>query len=125
MSEDKLKKVDRDKLPLFYRLILKIPVAEFLEGCSSGVFWAIIVPLFCFFEFFLSMFLLLYFSFPINVILTSIIPVAVFLVFTRISLERFISWWNLNIGEASKWDVEKTMEEYFVLLKKNKDEKKE
>ncbi|MGQ9507622.1 MAG: hypothetical protein ACUVTB_07215 [Candidatus Bathycorpusculaceae bacterium] len=50
--------------------------------------------------------------------MTSIIPVAVLIIFIRISLERFINWWNLNIGESSfKWNVEKTLQEYLALLK--------
>jgi len=118
MNKDELK-IDRDKLPWFYRLILKIPGADFLESSSSGIFWSIIVPIFLTLEFFLSIFLLVFFPFPINIILTSTIPVAVLLIFIRINLERFINWWDLTFGESGvKWDVEKTMQEYLALLKK-------
>jgi len=125
MDKSELKKVDRRKLPWFYRLILKVPGADFLEGSSSGIFWGIIVPIFLTLEFFFSIFLLLFFSFPINIILTATVPIAVLLIFIRISLERFINWWNLMLGESGfKWDVEKTMQEYLALLKE-KEKKKE
>jgi hypothetical protein len=118
MSEQKLKKIDKSKLPFFYRLILKVPGANFIESASSGIFWAIIVPIFLVLEFFLNFFLILLFPFPINMVLTSIIPVAVLIIFVRISLERFINWWNLNVGESSfEWNVEKTMQEYLAMLK--------
>jgi hypothetical protein len=123
MSEEK-KKIDKSKLPFFYRLILKVPGANFLESSSSGIFWGIIVPIFLVLEFFLSIFLLLYFPFPINIVFTSIIPVAILIIFVRISLERFINWWNLNVGEGSfKWNVEETIQEYLAMLKRK--EKKE
>jgi hypothetical protein len=80
------------------------------------------VPIFIVLEFFLNLFLLLYFPFPINIVLTSIIPVAILIVFIRISLERFINWWNLNIGESSfKWNVEETMQEYLTMLNKKEE----
>jgi len=122
MSEQELKKIDKSKLPFFYRLILKVPGANLIESASSGIFWAVIVPIFIVLEFFLNLFLLLYFPFPINIVLTSIIPVAILIVFIRISLERFINWWNLNIGESSfKWNVEETMQEYLTMLNKKEE----
>jgi hypothetical protein len=122
MSEQKLKKIDKSRLPFFYRLILKVPGANFLENSSSGIFWGIVVPIFLVLEFFLSLFLLLLFPFPINIVLTSIIPVAVLMIFLRISLERFINWWNLNVGESSfKWNVEETMQEYLAMLKEKEE----
>jgi len=123
MSEQKSEKIDKSRLPFFYRLILKVPGANFLESSSSGVFWGIVVPIFLVLEFSLNLFLLLFFPFPINIILTSIIPVAVLIIFVRISLERFINWWNLNVGESSfKWNVEKAMQEYLAMLKKKEKE---
>ena len=122
MSEEKLKKIDKSKLPFFYRLILKDPGANLIGNASSGIFWAIVVQIFLVLEFFLNLFLLLYFPFPINIVLTSIIPVAILIVFVRISLERFINWWNLNVGESSfKWNVEETMQEYLAILNKKEE----
>ena len=124
MNESKLKEVDRNKLPLFYKLILKIPGTDFLES-SGGIFWSIIIPIFLSLEFFSSLLLLVYFPFPINIILTATIPTIVFVVFIKISLERFLNWWDLTFGESRfKWNVEKTLQEYLSLLKK-KEEKNE
>ncbi|MGB9740993.1 hypothetical protein C0195_01175 [Candidatus Bathyarchaeota archaeon] len=118
MSSQDLNEIDKTKLPLFYRLILKVPGVDFLVSSSSGIFWAIIVPIFLILEFFLNFMLLILFPFPINIFLASIIPVAILLVCVRISLERFINWWNLNVGNNFKWDVEQSMQEYLTLLKK-------
>jgi hypothetical protein len=121
MSEGKLKKIDRDKLPLFYRLVLKIPGTDSLEN-FGGILWSIIVPIFLVLEFFFDIFLLLFFPFPINVVLTPIIPVAVFIVFVRINLGRFINWWNAAVEESGfEWNVEKTVQEYLSLLEKKKE----
>jgi hypothetical protein len=121
MSGQELKKIDKSRLPFLYRVILKVPGVNFLESSSSGIFWCIIVPTFIVLELFLNLFLLIYFPFPINIVLTSIIPVAILIIFTRISLERFINWWNLNVGESSfEWNVEKTIQEYLLVLKGKK-----
>jgi hypothetical protein len=123
MSEQEFKKIDRDKLPLIYRLILKVPGAEFLENCSSGIFWAIVMPVFLMIEFFLNMFILIYFRFPLNIILASIIPTTIFLIFVRISLQRFINWWNSEVAsQGFKWNLEEKIQEYLAMLK-NKEEK--
>jgi hypothetical protein len=122
MSEQESKKIDRDKLPLIYRLILKVPGAEFLENCSSGVFWAIVVPVFLMIEYFLNMFILVYFRFPLNIILASIIPTTIFLIFVRISLQRFINWWNSEVAsQGFKWNMEERMQEYLAMLKKKEE----
>lgn len=121
MSEGELKKIDRDKLPLFYRLVLKIPGTDSLEN-FGGIFWSIIVPIFLVLEFFFDIFLLLFFPFPINVVLTPIIPVAVFIVLVRINLGRFINWWNAAVEKSGfEWNVEKTVQEYLSLLEKKKE----
>jgi hypothetical protein len=123
MSEQKFKKIDRDKLPLIYRLILKVPGAEFLENCSSGIFWAIVMPVFLTIEFFLNMFILVYFWFPLNIVLALIIPTTIFLIFVRISLQRFINWWNSEVAsQGFKWNLEEKIQEYLAMLK-NKEEK--
>jgi uncharacterized protein YacL len=118
MSESKLKEFSRDKLPWFYKLILKIPGTDFLES-SGGIFWGIIIPIFMTMEFFLSLFLLLLFPFPINVFLAGIIPIAILIIFIKISLERFINWWNSVFRKSYfELNIEKTVQEYLNLLKK-------
>lgn len=121
MNESELKKVDRNKLPWVYRLILKIPGTDFLET-TGGIFWGIIVPIFGALEFMLSLILLVFFPFPINIILTGIIPTILFIVFIRISLERFLKWWDSAFGKSGfEWNVEERLQEYLTMLKKKKD----
>jgi hypothetical protein len=123
MSDEELQKIEKTKLPWFYRLILKIPGANFLEGTSSGVFWILVVPFFLASEFFTSLLLLIFLPFPINLVLASLIPAVVLLIFVRINLERFINWWNGNFGKPFEWNMEKTMREYLASLKKKNEEK--
>jgi len=123
MEKQELKRLNIDSLPWFYKLLLKIPMANVFEGASSGIFWAIIVPCFLAVEFFLSIFLLVYFVFPINIIIAGMIPATIFLIFVRISLERFINWWNGSIDTGFKWNVERMAQEYIDSLKPKEEEK--
>ena len=119
-KEDALRRIEAKDLPWFYRLILKVPGTDLLES-AGGIFWGFLVPIFLIGEFFLSLYLLLSFSFPVNVILTSTIPALSLALFVKISLKRFINWWNATFEEPGfKWDVEKAVEEYVNLLKRRK-----
>jgi hypothetical protein len=123
MSESEVREISKRELPWFYRLILKIPGAEFLEN-AGGLFWAIIVPVFLIMEFFLSLFLLVSFPFPANVVLVSVIPSATLVLFVKITLKRFINWWNANFGESRfEWNVEKALDEYLSMLGKEQEGK--
>lgn len=120
MSESEVQKVSRNKLSWFYRLILKIPGTDFIES-SGGIFWGIVVPVFVVLEFLLSLYLIVSFPFPANIVLAGIIPTAVLIIFIRISLGRFLHWWNSTFGESRfEWNIEKTLEEYYTLLEKKK-----
>jgi len=124
MNENKSKEFSMDKLPWFYKLILKIPGTDFLES-AGGIFWGIMVPIFMSLNAYLTLFLLVFFPFPINVILIATIPITILLIFIKIILERFINWWNSVFGKSRfEWNVEKAVQEYISLLKK-KEEKNE
>lgn len=103
-----------------HRLILKVPGINLVES-ASGVFWAIIVPLFIFVDFLMNLYLLMWLPFPVNVALVGIIPAIVLLVFLRVGLERFINFWNLNFVRSSlEWNVKEKAKEYVNLLKKQR-----
>jgi hypothetical protein len=123
MEKQELKQLNKDSLPWFYKLLLRIPMANVFEGASAGIFWAIIVPCFLSVEFFLSIFLLVCFAFPINIIIAGIVPATIFIIFVRISLERFINWWNASIDTSFKWNVERMTQEYVDSLKPGKEQK--
>lgn len=124
MNENKSKEFSMDKLPWFYKLILKIPGTDFLES-AGGIFWGIMVPIFMSLDAYLTLFLLVFFPFPINVVLIATIPITILLIFIKIILERFINWWNSVFGKSRfEWNVEKAVQEYVSLLKK-KEEKNE
>ena len=123
MDGDKPKEITVKKLPWFYKLVLKIPGTDYLES-AGGLFWGILVPTFLILEFFLSLFLLVYFTFPTNVILILVIPLSTFAMFVKITLKRFINWWNANFGKSGlEWNIGKTLQEYVDLLKRQNKEK--
>jgi len=118
--EEEFKRIEENDLPWFYRLILKVPGTDFLES-AGGIFWGILIPIFLIAEFFLGLYLFIAFTFPINIILTSSIPTLTFILFVKISLKRFINWWNATFRESGfKWDVEKTVEEYINMYVRKK-----
>jgi|Deesub1362B_J571_1020462.scaffolds.fasta_scaffold00360_10 hypothetical protein len=120
MDNDDLKKIDVKELPWFYRLALKIPGTEYLDK-TGGIFWTIGITTFIFLEFFLSLFLLMYFPFPLNIALTLTIPFAILLAFVKITLKRFLNWWNAVFGGSSfEWNVDRVLEDYISLLEKQK-----
>jgi len=120
-----LQGIDRDKLPWFYRLILKIPGVSSVED-ASGVFWGIIVPVFAMVDIWLNLYLFFALRLPINVIVIGIVPITVLIIFIRVSLERFINFWNLTVRKShSEWIIEETVQEYITLLKKKVDKKEQ
>ena len=123
MDGDKLKEITVKELPWFYKLVLKIPGTDYVES-AGGLFWGILVPTFLILEFFLSLFLLVYFTFPTNVILILVIPLSTFAMFVKITLKRFINWWNANFGKSGlEWNIDKTLQEYVDLFKRQNKEK--
>ena len=127
-SEVKTGKIDTRDMPLFYRLILKLPLPslDFLPDVSHGIFWAVIMPIFVVLESYLGLFLLVAFSFPTNIVLVGVIPGIILLFFLRIQLERFINWWNATIAQQGfEWNVEKATREYLDLQKNHKSKKNE
>lgn len=116
--------INLKELPLSYRLILKVPGVDRLESVS-GVFWALVVPLFIFVNFMVNLYLFMGFAFPYNYLLVSIIPIVLLLVFLKIGLKRFINFWNLNfVRSRLDWDVRKLTKDYVNLIRKQDKRKK-
>lgn len=110
--------IDRAKLPLLYKLVLKVPGVRFLES-ASGVFWALIVPLFLFINMLASLFVLVNLPFPSNILVAAVTPIAALLIFVRISLDRFINFWNSTISRSYfEWNIDRTIEEYIGIIKR-------
>ena len=121
-KEGKLERIDRDKLPIFYRIILKIPIPEISTGVNipSGIFFAIVLPIFMFLDFFLNIYFLISFSFPVNLILFFAVPIAILVVFVRVTADRFINLWNSSVvGGFAQREIKEVLAEYLA-LRKNK-----
>lgn len=123
-KEEKPKKLG---LSVFYRLLLKLPKLslESLPQTFHGVFYSIILPIFVFLNFLLTLAFLVFFPFPINLVLTCVVPVMVFLYFAKSMVERFISWYQATFGKPMEWNVKKAADEYIALLEKQKSKKNE
>jgi hypothetical protein len=125
-QEVKLQRIDRDKLPLFYRILLKIPIPAIglSVNIPSGIFFAIILPIFLFLDFFVNIYFLIGFSFPVNVILFCIFPFTILVIFIRINLNRFIDLWNSSVvGGFAPREIKEVLKEYLA-LRENKGKKK-
>ena len=127
MSQDgKLQRIDRDKLPLFYRLILRIPIPTISTSVDipSGIFYAIILPIFLFMDFFLNIYFLIVFSFPVNIVLFCVVPVAILVIFIRLTADRFINLWNSSVvGGFAQREIKEVLKEYLA-LRENKGKEK-
>ena len=122
-KNQKLKRIEEEDLPILYRLLIKIPLKSLRS--SSGIFWALVCPILLLLNFFFDFFILVYFSFPINVILALAVPAVVFILFVRIILERFINWWNnFVVSGYVKRDVEEVLDEYITLIGRNEESEK-
>jgi hypothetical protein len=120
-QENRIERIDRKRLPLFYRLVLKIPVPAIITSVNipSGIFWAIIFPIFIFLDFFLNIYFLIAFSFPDNVIMFCVVPVVILLIFVRLTADRFIDWWNSAVvGGYTPRELREVLEEYGALRKR-------
>lgn len=108
--------IDLTKLPLLYRLVLKVPGVRFLES-ASGVFWALIVPPFLFINMLASLFILVKLPFPSNVLVAAVVPIIAFLIFVRVSLDRFINFWNSTISRSYfEWNIDRAIDDYIGIL---------
>jgi hypothetical protein len=117
-QEKKLQKIDREKLPLFYRFILKIriPAISTSIDIPSGIFYTIILPIFVFLDFLLNIYFLIFFSFPINIFLVCVVPVVILAIFVRVTANRFVNWWNSSVvGGYVQRDVKEVLKEYLAL----------
>jgi hypothetical protein len=125
---ERLEKIHERKLPLIYRLILKLPMPslDFLPDVFQGIYWAIIIPIFLMLEFWFVWILVAIFPSPFNILAVLTIPAIILIVFLRITLERFINWWNAIVAQQDfRWNVEKFIEDYLEFLKRQKSKKKE
>jgi len=122
-KNQKLKRIEEKDLPIPYRFLIKIPLKS-LES-SSGIFWALVCPILLLLNFFFDFFILVYFPFPINIILALVVPAVVFILFVRVILERFINWWNnFVVSGYVKKDLEEVLDEYITLIGRNEESEK-
>jgi hypothetical protein len=102
-----------------------IPSISTTIDISSGIFWAVIFPIFLFLDFFLNIYFLIGFSFPINIFLVCVVPVAILVIFVRVTIDRFINWWNSAVvGGYTQRELKKVLQEYLA-LRENKDKTKQ
>lgn len=115
-----------NNLPFYLRLLLKIPKMS-LESFSAtfqNIFWTVLLPLMLMGYSFLNLILLILLPFPWNY--ASVIGVAfvLMLFMLRIFLDRELNTAKAMLKEGNfRWNVERAIEDYFQLLKKQNDNK--
>jgi hypothetical protein len=125
-QEVKFQRIDRNKLPFFYRVLLKIPIPaiELSVNIPSGIFYAIILPIFLFLDFFGNIYFLIGFSFPLNVLLFCVVPFVFLVIFVRVNADRFIDLWNSSVvGGFTPREIKEVLQEYLA-LRENKGKEK-
>jgi hypothetical protein len=118
MSLEKLE-ISRSDLPLAYRLLLKVPVfsIDSLPAVFRGLFWAVVIPTFIATDRLLTFYFAGCFPLPVNLILASIVLIAILIAAARVSLERAINFRNSIAGDRTqKWDVTESIKEYRAML---------
>jgi hypothetical protein len=103
-----LSREELEKIPRRYRwllkLLMKLPCPGFpgfvmkrLPGIE-GIYWTVIVPIFLIVYFFLSFWLISFFSarlaFPFNTLLVLSMPAILLVIFVRTQLERAVALWR-------------------------------
>jgi hypothetical protein len=132
-----LSKDELQQIPPYYRwlikLFLKLPnpslpysvLKHFPE--FEGIFWALIAPIFLVVYFFFNLWLFLYLSsnygFPLNIFLSVLPPIAVFILFLRIQLDRAIHRWKSISKRHETRQVTESLKELAELLEKQQKEK--
>jgi hypothetical protein len=110
------------KLSILDRLLLKLPklsLRSFPEY-FHGVFWAVGIPLFIVLGTLFILVVLVYVPFPMNYLFAAAVPAFVILYFSKTMVERFIDWYNATFAKPMEWNVDKSSQEYFDLLEKQK-----
>jgi hypothetical protein len=114
-----------EDLPLFYKIILKFPKLS-LDALSGneklhGIFWAAILPSLLLGDFFLNMLLMTVLSFPFNVISVAAVNSLIMLLILRILVERTLNSEKAYLSQGFNWNLEKSLEDYFLLIHKRED----
>lgn len=125
-QDDRLEKIDKEKLPLIYKIILKLPFPENIRSINipSGIFWVIILPIAMILDFYLNVYFIVGLSFPLNIIMICTVPLVILVIFVRATADRFINWWNSAVvGGYVQREVKKVLDEYITMRKKKEKER--
>jgi len=108
-----LLKLPEPAIPFF--LVRKFPAFE-------GIFYGILMPLFIFASGILTLWLFpvtsLALGFPLNILITLLIPTTILIIFVRVQLQRTIDFWRAAQESQAEWKISKTASELKELFKK-------
>ncbi len=114
-------------VPLFYRIILKVPklsLESFSENeKSQGIFWAAILPAFLICDLLLNMLFIAVLSFPLNFLSVIIVNGVIVLFILRILVERALNSEKAYYSKGFDWNLEKYLEDYFLLINRKSENK--
>lgn len=109
-----------DDLPLFYRLVLRLPLLS-LDGFLDkyqGIFWAVVVPALLAVYFFTDMLLFVCLHFPFNWLSVTGLTSVVCLLIIRIYVERIVQARNALFQEFKQRDIREVLNDYLGLCEK-------
>ena len=108
-----LLKLPEPTIPFY--LVRRFPTFE-------GIFHGILMPLFVFMSGVLTLWLFpmtsLTFGFPLNILITLLIPTTILTIFARVQLQRTIDFWHTTQRQQKEWKVSETASELVELFKK-------
>ena len=115
------------------KLIMRFPAPRIPFFISKkfpsieGIFHGLIMPLLLFVIGLFMLWLLptatLMFGFPLNVLITLLVPVSIFAMYIRIELERTMNWWRSIFNNPLTWDSSKSLQELIELFENQEDKK--
>ncbi len=125
-----LKESEREeniKIPLFYRIILKVPKLT-LDSVTEnekfqGIFWAAILPSFLICDFLLNVLFIAVLSFPLNFLSVIIFNGVIVLFILRILVERALNSEKAYFSKGFNWNFEKSLEDYSLLINRRGENK--
>ncbi|MEM1551142.1 MAG: hypothetical protein QXO15_05370 [Nitrososphaerota archaeon] len=123
----KFGKEEEISVPLFYRIILKVPKLT-LDSVTENekfqaIFWAAILPSFLICDLLLNMLFITVLSFPLNFLSVIIVNGVIVLFILRILVERALNSEKAYYSEGFHWNFEKYLDDYLHLINRESEEK--
>jgi hypothetical protein len=112
-------------LPLFYRLLLKIPIPGYFDWLSHRRFWVAAfvyaltlsgLAVFFMLPVWIMVYTYAFVGFPLNVVLGLSLPASVVVLWLRVQIERTYNFWQNLMKPSTPWNVDEVVKDYLDLF---------